>query len=395
MHWPFCLSKCPYCDFNSHVASSFNHKLWLDSYLKELEYFLPELEKRKIKTIFFGGGTPSLMDPTTISGILEWLEKRGLIENADDTLEITLEANPTSIETKKLEAFRAAGINRVSIGVQSLIKEDLQKLGRTHSPDTAINAIKSAAGIFDRYSFDLIYARENQRMLSWQHELEKAMALAGGHISLYQLTIEKGTPFYTQHKNGELILPENDLAADMYLWTKDYLVKHGYKRYEISNFALPGQECRHNLAYWNYDEYLGIGPGAHSRICLQDSRTPIALMNYNKPDKWLNLVQECGSAIQTQEKLTRREIIEEVMMMGLRLEDGISDVKLQKYLGIEFNEMLNMVAIKTLRSKGFVKYDGKVLKLTDKGLLMHRQSLYTFLLMISGKIKSVIGSNTK
>ena len=163
-------------------------------------------------------------------------------------------------------------------------------------------------------------------MLSWQHELEKAMALAGGHISLYQLTIEKGTPFYTQHQKGELTLPENDLAADMYLWTKEYLGKHGYKRYEISNFALPGEECRHNLSYWHYDEYLGIGPGAHSRMRLSDSQSPIALMNYNKPDKWLNLVQECGGcALQTKEKLSPREVIEEVMMMGLRLEDGITE----------------------------------------------------------------------
>lgn len=368
MHWPFCLSKCPYCDFNSHVASSFNHELWLDSYLKELEYFLPELEKRNIKTIFFGGGTPSLMDPSIISGIIEWLRKYELI---DIEAEVTLEANPTSVEAKKLKAFHEAGINRVSIGVQSFIKEDLEKLGRTHSPDAAIGAIKVAASIFDRYSFDLIYARENQRMLSWQNELKDAMKLAGGHISLYQLTIEKGTPFYSMHQNGELILPENDLAADMYLWTKDYLVQNGYRRYEISNFARPGQECKHNLAYWNYDEYLGIGPGAHSRICLKDSKTPIALMNYNKPDKWLNLVQECGSAIQIQETLTAREIIEEVMMMGLRLEDGISDIKLQKYIDTKFGDILNMHTIETLLDKDFIKYDGNILKLTDKGLLMH------------------------
>ena len=368
MHWPFCLSKCPYCDFNSHVASSFNHELWLDSYLKELAYFLPELQSRRIKTIFFGGGTPSLMDPSIISGILGWLEQHELMHIG---VEVTLEANPTSVEAKKLKAFHDAGINRVSIGVQSFIKEDLAKLGRTHSPDAAINAIKAAAGMFDRYSFDLIYARENQRMLSWQNELKDAMTLAGGHISLYQLTIEKGTPFYSMHQNGELILPENDLAADMYLWTKDYLTSHGYKRYEISNFALPGQECKHNMAYWNYDEYLGIGPGAHSRICLKGSRTPLALMNYNKPDKWLNLVQECGSAIQIQEKLTPREIIEEVMMMGLRLEDGITDAKLQKYLATKFDDILNMHTMETLLDKDFITYDGKILKLTDKGLLMH------------------------
>ena len=209
-------------------------------------------------------------------------------------------------------------------------------------------------------------------MLSWQHELDEAMKLAGGHISLYQLTIEKGTPFYAQHQKGELILPENDLAADMYLWTKEYLGRLGYKRYEISNFALPGQECQHNLTYWHYDEYLGIGPGSHSRICLGDSKSPIAMMNYNKPDKWLNLVQECdGMALQTQEILTRHEVIEEIMMMGLRLEDGITDKKLQKYLAIGFEDVLNMKAVEMLIDKGFVKYDGKALKLTDKGLLMH------------------------
>ena len=197
------------------------------------------------------------------------------------------------------------------------------------------------------------------------------MKLAGGHISLYQLTIERGTPFFAMHQKGELILPENDLAADMYLWTKEQLSKLGYKRYEISNFALPGEECQHNLAYWNYDEYLGIGPGAHSRICREDSPSPIALMNYNKPDKWLNLVQECGSAIQVKEQLSKKEIIEEILMMGLRLEDGITDIKLQKYLGLRFKDVLNMKAAEMLESKGFVQYDGQVLKLTDKGLLLH------------------------
>ena len=369
MHWPFCLSKCPYCDFNSHVASSFDHNLWLESYIKELEYFLPEIAKRKIKTIFFGGGTPSLMDPSTIEKLLKWLRERDLL--AAEQIEITLEANPTSVETKKLEAFRASGINRISIGVQSLISEDLKKLGRTHSPDAAINAITAASKIFDRYSFDLIYAREHQRMLSWQNELEAALKLAGGHISLYQLTIEKGTPFYTQFREGSLTLPENDLAADMYLWTKEYLIKHGYKRYEISNFALPGQESQHNLAYWHYDEYLGIGPGAHSRICLEDARSPIALMNYNKPDKWLNLVHECGHGLQVKETLATREVVEEIMMMGLRLEDGITDEKLQKYLDFDFDRILNKQSIEIMIEKEFVQFDGKRLKLTDKGLLMH------------------------
>lgn len=369
VHWPFCLSKCPYCDFNSHVSSTIDHDLWRNSYLKELEYFLPELSKRKIRTLFFGGGTPSLMEPETVKAIIDWLKKRDLFITGE--VEITLEANPTSVETKKLKEFYNAGINRISIGTQSLVAEDLHKLGRTHTPDAAIKAIKSAKSIFPSYSFDLIYARENQKLLSWKKELEEAMKLAGGHISLYQLTIEKGTKFYSMHEKGELFLPENDLAADMYEWTKEYLKGLGYNRYEISNFAIPGHECKHNLAYWNYDEYLGIGPGAHSRICLEESSTPIALMHYNKPDKWLNLVQECGHAIQTREKLLRNEIIEEVLMMGLRLQDGISDIKLKKYLNKSFDEILDLKAVENLMNKGFLEYENNRLKLSNKGIIMH------------------------
>lgn len=368
VHWPFCLSKCPYCDFNSHVASNINHDLWLSSYIKELEYFRPEIEKRQINTIFFGGGTPSLMNPSTIEGILRWVK-----ENAycSPFLEISMEANPTSVETQKLRDFHAAGVNRISIGIQSLIPGDLKALGRTHSVDCATAALSAASKIFDRYSFDLIYAREGQNLKSWQNELKQAALLANGHISLYQLTIERGTPFFALHRDGELILPENDLAADMYLWTKEYLVSLGYKRYEISNFAKEGQECRHNMAYWNYDEYLGIGPGAHSRICLSGSKSPVALMNYHQPDKWLNLIQECGSAIQSNQMLTPKEVIEEILMMGLRLEDGITDRKLVQYLDISFEKVLNIHAIETLMKSGYLKYEGRNLKLTDNGLLMH------------------------
>jgi putative oxygen-independent coproporphyrinogen III oxidase len=367
IHWPFCLAKCPYCDFNSHVANKFDHKSWLEAYKKEIRYFQNFIQNRYIKSIFFGGGTPSLMDPSIPAGIIELLSNIGTI---DSNTEITLEANPTSVEAGKFESFRKAGINRVSVGVQSLIEADLQKLGRKHNSLEAINAIKLAKEIFPRFSFDLIYAREGQNLLSWKEELKLATELAGDHISLYQLTIEKATPFYSMYQKGKLILPESDIAADMYEWTLDYLRGLGYKRYEISNYAYDGFESRHNLAYWHYDEYLGIGPGAHSRIYL-DNQNLYGLMNYHKPEKWLELVNENGHGLQSKNILTDLETLEEIIMMGMRLESGITDEKLRKYLGKGFSEALNIDEIEKLVKSGFVKFDEKKLALTDKGLLMH------------------------
>ncbi len=366
IHWPFCLAKCPYCDFNSHVANKFDYLAWLETYKKEIEYFRSLIENRYIKSIFFGGGTPSLMDPSIPRGIIELLSNIGII---DPNTEITLEANPTSVEAKKFEEFQKAGINRVSIGVQSLREEDLKKLGRKHNSKEAITAINLAKGIFPKYSFDLIYAREGQNLTSWKEELQEAMEMAGSHISLYQLTIEKATPFYSMYKKGELILPESDIAADMYEWTLDYLRSLGYNRYEISNYALAGNESRHNLAYWNYDEYLGIGPGAHSRMVLDNQLN--ALMNYHSPEKWLKLVNESGHGLQIKNILTGSEKLEEIIMMGLRLEVGITDEKLQKYVGKGFADALNIEEIVKLEKSGFVKFDGKHLALTDKGMLMH------------------------
>ncbi len=366
IHWPFCLSKCPYCDFNSHVAAKFDYAAWLKAYLNEIEYFRKSIENRYIKTIFFGGGTPSLMDPSIVKGIIDKLADIGKI---DRNTEITLEANPNSVEAEKFLGFRKAGVNRISIGVQSLIAEDLKKLGRKHSPEEAIRAIKIAKEVFDNYSFDLIYAREGQSLQAWQDELCEALELAGNHISLYQLTIEKGTPFYALHSEGKLILPENDTAADMYDFTTKELAKYGYNRYEISNYAKDGFESRHNLAYWHYDEYLGIGPGAHSRM--YDGGKVHAVMNHNKPEKWLQSLEEQGHGIQTNSALSDTELLEEIIMMGLRLEGGITEEKLRRHLGLGFDDAINKACLEDFIEAGFVSFKNGRLALTSKGLLMH------------------------
>ena len=367
VHWPFCLSKCPYCDFNSHEASNFEYSEWLDSYRQEISHFQDFLKGKNIVSIFFGGGTPSLMDPSIIEGIIEHI---GSIAKLDKDIEVTLEANPTSSEYNKFEAFREAGINRISVGVQSFIDADLKKLGRQHSSKEGIDAIKMARSVFDRYSFDIIYTREGQTLEAWKDELARIMEYASGHISLYQLTIEKATPFYSMHKKGQLILPENDIAAGMYQLALDYLRSLGYKRYEISNFAHPGQECRHNLAYWNYGNYLGLGPGAHSRITSSEVQIK-ALMNYHKPAKWMNLIKENKSPLQTQTNLNNNELIEEIIMMGLRLEGGIKDDKLEKYLNMNFEDILNKIELEKFIDSGFVLYKDGSLSLSDIGMMMH------------------------
>jgi oxygen-independent coproporphyrinogen-3 oxidase len=366
IHWPFCLSLCPYCDFNSHVSNSINHNTWLEAYKKELSYFADRIAQRPVRSIFFGGGTPSLMEPNTILGIIAAISDIAIV---DKNTEITLEANPTSYELEKFKEFKAAGINRVSIGVQSLRNERLQSLGRKHSAQNALDAIKSAATLFDKYSFDLMYATQNQDLKTWQDELKEAMEFAGGHISLYQLTIEKGTPFFKLYKDKKLILPSNDEAADMYEWTNEYLQQNQYKRYEISNYAVSGHECLHNLCYWNYDEYIGIGPGAHSR--LHNKEGIVALMMANKPNTWLDKVNELGYGIQTKTQLSKIETIEEVLMMGTRLQAGIVEEKFQEITGKKFSDSLNINIIEQLRHQNFVTMGAGQIKLSEKGLLLH------------------------
>lgn len=265
IHWPFCKSKCPYCDFNSHVSERIEHSRWTAAYLKEIDVWADLTKGRVVDTVFFGGGTPSLMQADTVAEILAHIQKKWQVSN---NWEVTLEANPTSFETEKFRDFYAAGVNRVSIGVQSLYEEDLKFLGREHSPDQARFAISEAQKIFSRVSFDLIYARPKQTLDAWRAELNEAIHMASGHMSLYQLTIEQGTPFHTRHARGEFKIPEQDLAADLFDMTQEMMSSAGMPAYEISNHAAEGQESRHNLIYWRYDDYAGIGPGAHGRLSL-------------------------------------------------------------------------------------------------------------------------------
>jgi putative oxygen-independent coproporphyrinogen III oxidase len=365
IHWPFCLSKCPYCDFNSHVSDSIDIEAWEEAYMKEIESYSHKIQNRNISSIFFGGGTPSLMPAKLVEKIINKLASFGKITTET---EITLEANPTSVEAQKFIDFKSAAINRISIGVQSLRAGDLKFLGREHNVTEAISAIELARKTFDRYSFDLIYARPGQSLKAWQEELKDTMKIAGGHISLYQLTIEKGTPFFKKHSTGDFILPDNDVAADMYNFTNEHLSDNGYNLYEISNYAKKGEECRHNLSYWHYDEYIGIGPGAHSRI--QDNGVK-AVMNIHAPSKWLEAVKMNGSGIQKNEPLTKQEITEEILMMGLRLKAGINDKRLCELTHSLFKDVINQDNLKQYIELGFVDFTNNHLKLTDKGLLMH------------------------
>lgn len=386
VHWPFCLAKCPYCDFNSHVAGPatiIDHQAWLAAYASELKFFSGVISGKQIKSIFFGGGTPSLMMPMVVSGIIKIIAELAII---DDQTEISLEANPTSVEIDKLIEFRLAGVNRVSIGVQALNRQDLQALGRTHDADEAVKAIELARQLFPKSSFDLIYARTGQTLQSWQNELTSALALASGHISLYQLTIEKGTPFYQLFRDKILTLPDNDLAADMYEWTTDYLTSHAYDRYEISNYAQAGQQSQHNLAYWQYNNYLGIGPGAHSRISqdyLKDtSAVPNAklalpgpgiysMMMWHRPDKWLKSVHDFGCGSQIFQKLSTQTAAEELLMMGLRLEAGVDSSNLQRLCGLNITEIIDQKIAHHYMNLGLIEYTTSNLRLSKKGLMLH------------------------
>lgn len=319
IHWPFCKAKCPYCDFNSHVSSQIDHELWRESYIKAIAHYTDVLASRKVQSIYFGGGTPSLMNTTIVKSILETINN---ISPLDSNTEITLEANPTSIEINKLEQFKEAGINRISIGIQSLQDHHLKFLGREHSAADAINALKVAKQIFSRHTFDLIYALPNQSMKEWETDLRKAMDLSGGHISLYQLTIEKGTPFFIRHKRGEFELPSQDAAAAMYELTDSVIEEYGYHSYEVSNYAKIGQESRHNLAYWRYQDYLGIGPGAHGRLTKDSIK--YATQDYYNPDLWLEHVAKIGHGLQIFDPLDTDSILKEQLIMGLRLKEGIA-----------------------------------------------------------------------
>ncbi len=375
IHWPFCLSLCPYCDFNSYVNNNIDYNQWLECYLKEINYFVDQIKGKIISSIFFGGGTPSLMKPFMVDRIINSLAK---VTTISHDCEITLEANPTSYEIKKFKEFRAIGVNRVSIGAQSFNDKGLRILGRTHSAKESINAIKSASTIFPEYSFDLIYARPKQTFQEWQDEIKLALSLAGNHISLYQLVIEKGTIFFLLFKNNKIILPSENQSIVMYNWTNEFLLQHNFYRYEISNYAKSNKKCIHNLSYWNYNEYLGIGPGAYSRI--HNFNKVYSIVMLHKPNKWISSVIENGHGVQNRVQLTVTEIVEEIIMMGTRLVNGISETKLYSLTGLVLKDVLKLEIIDLYIKKGLVKIKDNYFILTPKGLLMHNYLIPRILL---------------
>ncbi len=321
VHWPFCAQKCPYCDFNSHVRhGGWDEARYLAAYLRELDHVARVLEPegRRVTSVFFGGGTPSLMQPSTVAGILDHIAR---IWNVEPDAEITLEANPNSVEAARFAGYRHAGVNRVSIGVQSLRDDDLKQLGRLHDAAEARAAIELAACTFQRYSFDLIYARPGQTCAAWEAELSEALTLAGSHLSLYQLTIEPGTPFANLHARGRLTIPDGEAALALYELTDAMTRQAGLPLYEISNYARPGEESRHNLTYWRYGAYAGVGPGAHGRLHIKGEC--FATDTERQPEAWARLVSDQGHGMTGFSRLTPAEKADETLLMGLRLTEGL------------------------------------------------------------------------
>jgi putative oxygen-independent coproporphyrinogen III oxidase len=349
VHWPFCRSKCPYCDFNSHVHDQVDHAAWRDALVRELEYYAAMMPGRRLNSIFFGGGTPSLMEPDTVAAVIDAAQKKWSFAN---DIEITLEANPTSVEIGKFQAFRQAGINRVSLGIQSLRPDDLKFLGRQHSVDEGKKAIEIAATTFDRFSFDLIYARPGQTAESWRRELEEALSIAKTHISLYQLTIEPGTAFFTQHARGDFEIPNDAVAGDLYEVTQDVLAKAGMPAYEVSNHAIPGDESRHNLVYWRYGDYAGVGPGAHGRLSLPDGK--IATRAHRAPDIWLKAVRDQGHGAHDPETVTADQRLIECTMMGMRLAEEIPWTRLEEESGRRRDDLFGAEKLYALENEDYI-----------------------------------------
>jgi len=366
IHWPFCVSKCPYCDFNSHTFEQIDYLLWEKAYLEDLEKFSYLFQEKTINSIFFGGGTPSLMPPSIAASIISKISQIGLI--IEDT-EITLEANPSSVESSKFEGFQQAGVNRISIGIQSFNNKNLKFLGRKHSSREAIGALEVASKYFDNYSFDLIYGLPDQTLDSWRKELEFALNFASKHISLYQLTIEKGTPFYSMHKKKQFILPDQEVAANLYDLTNDMLKIRGFKRYEISNYVQEGFESKHNINYWQYGDYLGIGPGAHSRLSFMNEesyKVQAAEMIY-KPADWLR----DNERLRNVEVLSQQDTAKEIIMMGLRLIKGMNDDALQKFISKRFEQIIDKSFLQKLIEAKLLKCDNAATRLSDRGIKLH------------------------
>jgi oxygen-independent coproporphyrinogen-3 oxidase len=407
VHWPFCASKCPYCDFNSHVREWIPQDRWREGLLAELRHWAGITGRRPLGSIFFGGGTPSLMPPATVARVIEAARRHW---DAAPDLEITLEANPGSVEAARFRDLRAAGVNRVSLGVQALDDASLRFLGRRHGASEAVAAVRLAAKIFPRFSFDLIYARPGQTPTLWQRELADALAMAGEHLSVYQLTIEKGTPFHAAHTRREFELPDEDTQAALYETTQAMLESAGMPAYEISNHARPGAECRHNLVYWTGGDYVGIGPGAHGRITMrgkpsdarapappslnpppQGGREPAAISSPSPstgegrgggeaagtvyateqtplPEGWLERVERAGHGTRRSDPVDPETRIEELLMMGLRLRAGIDRAAFARRAGRTLESALDPARLRRLVEGGFLIADDASLRATPAGL---------------------------
>ena len=364
IHWPFCLAKCPYCDFNSHVRERIPQLRFRGALRRELAWEAARLGRRRLTSIFFGGGTPSLMQPDTVAALIE--DASAAFDPADD-IEITLEANPTSVEAARFAAFRAAGVNRVSVGVQSLDTEALHMLGRQHSAAQAVAALETARRIFPRISFDLIYARPGQTLGAWRDELRQALSLAADHLSLYQLTIEPGTKFEALHRRGELVLPDEDAAAALYEATGEEAARFGLLPYEVSNYARPGSESRHNLTYWRYGDYAGIGPGAHSRLSIDGAL--LAVRRHRAPEPWAERVECDGHGTTEETPLTPRERAQEMLLMGLRLSEGIERGRFAQRTGCSLDGSLDQSVLERALVEGYVEWRADALVATPAGRL--------------------------
>ncbi|MFN7710457.1 MAG: radical SAM family heme chaperone HemW [Holosporales bacterium] len=351
IHWPFCLKKCPYCDFNSHVRERIDEDHWHEAMLRELETAAAELPQDfELQSIFFGGGTPSLMPPRITAALIE--RARTLWPTTRD-LEVTLEANPSTVERARFQAFHDAGVNRLSIGIQALNDADLKMLGRLHDAPTALQALEAAKQVFTRVSFDLIYARPGQSLEAWREELTQALDLSAGHLSLYQLTIEPGTAFATLYQRGELRLPEDQLAGDLFELTQELAQAAGLPAYEISNHARPGQESRHNLIYWRMQDYLGIGPGAHSRLHFGSEDVRI-IRRHRAPEVWLSRVQDQGHGTEESVAVTKDQQVTEILMMGLRLAEGVPAARLKTIAPQAWQALTTSSAVKDLIEEGYL-----------------------------------------
>ncbi len=369
IHWPFCVTKCPYCDFNSHVARIGTSREWARAYGRAIAAWREVLPRARLVSVFFGGGTPSLMPPPIVAEILDGL--LAAFPPVEPNIEITLEANPTSVETRRFDAYRKAGVNRISLGIQSLDDAALRFLGRPHDRTQALGALAVARDLFERVNIDLIYARPHQSVLAWEEELEEAIGLGVDHVSCYQLTLEPGTRFWSRARRGRLTLPDAETAARLFTTTRMHLKAAGLPAYEVSNHARPGAECRHNLGYWRYQPYLGIGPGAHGRLPLLEGGRMLATTAIRSPAGWLKATMAGdGSALAQCEPLDSRQAAREALLMGLRLQAGVQPDALAARFGLTVSDILDEERCQRLVAEGLLARRDGWLRVRESGWVL-------------------------